>query len=104
MMRSNYSLNNFMNLPTSKVDDIQKLDISDQDVLSDIEDIRVRRTNADKAIALGSSKLYKTSIVIKSKETLYRVDTEILAIRDEMVYTKAGMQIPLKCIYSVDFH
>jgi hypothetical protein len=104
MTRSNYSLDNFRNLPISKVEDIQKLDISDQDVLNDIEDIRVRRTNADKAIALGSSKQYTTSIVIKSKENLFRLDTDVIAIRDEMVYTKAGILIPLKCIYSVDFH
>lgn len=104
MNTSQYSLSNFRKLPLSKAEDLKSIQLSDADVLVLPEDIRVRRTNADKGIALGGNKNYTTSIVIKAMDTLYRIETKIVGIRDEVVFTSDGMQIPLKSIYHVDFY
>lgn len=103
-MKSNsYTLANFRSLPVTSKDELAKVLFDDTDVLSRPEDIRVRRTNLDKAISLGRSEKYKTSIVLKSGENLYRIETNVLSIQKDSILTNDGLTIPLLCIYSVDF-
>ncbi|MCG9880179.1 MAG: hypothetical protein MH472_06235 [Bacteroidia bacterium] len=103
-MKSNsYTLANFRSLPVTSKDELAKVLFDDTDVLSRPEDIRVRRTNLDKAISLGRSEKYKTSIVLKSGENLYRIETNVLSIQKDSILTNDGLTIPLFCIYSVDF-
>lgn len=103
-MKSNtYTLSNFRSLPVTSKEDLSKITFESGDVLSRPEDIRVRRTNLDKAISLGRSEKYKTSIVLKSGENLYRIETNVVSIQSDSVNTSNGLTIPLYCIYSVDF-
>ncbi|OYU97761.1 MAG: hypothetical protein CFE21_05585 [Bacteroidetes bacterium B1(2017)] len=102
-MIDKYTLNNFRGLPISSNEVLQKLSFSEADVLTKMEDIRVRGTNIDKGIALGKSKLLKTHIIIKSGDELFKVESQINAIDANYVYTQTGLKIPIVCIYSVDF-
>lgn len=98
-----YTLANFRSLPAISKEDLATVQFEALDVLSRPEDIRVRRTNLDKAIALGRSEKIKTSVILKSGENLYRLETNILGITADAAITSNGLQIPLRCIYSVDF-
>jgi hypothetical protein len=103
MKTNTYTLANFRNLPVSSKEDLAKVQFDALDVLSRPEDIRVRRTNLDKAIVLGRSERIKTSVILKSADNLYRLETNILSITADSAITSNGLQIPLRCIYSVDF-
>jgi hypothetical protein len=103
MKMSTYTLANFRSLPAISKEEIANIQFEDTDVLTRPEDIRVRRTNLDKAISLARSEKVKTSIILKSGEHLYRLETNILSIQSEFTLTSNGLQIPLRCIYSVDF-
>lgn len=103
-MKSNsYTLANFRSLPVTSKDELSKVTFNNNDVLTRPEDIRVRRTNLDKAISLGRSEKYKTSIVLKSDDNLFRIETNVLSIQSDSILTSDGLTIPLICIYSVDF-
>ncbi len=103
MKMSTYTLANFRSLPAISKEELAKIQFEDTDVLSRPEDIRVRRTNLDKAIALGKSEKVKTSVILKSGDHLYRIETNIMNIQGEYTHTSNGLKIPLVCIYSVDF-
>lgn len=101
---STYTLSNFRSIPASSLQDFTKLVFDEKDVLTLDEDIRVRFTNFDKAIALGNSKTYKTAIIVKTTTGLSKIETEIVSHDAENVYTSNKLKIPVKCIYSVDFY
>jgi len=102
-MITNYTLSNFRKLPEITKEELVKLQFSDVDVLNEVEDIRVRRTNIDKAIAMANSEKYKTYIILKAGEALYKIEAKVLSIRENLVSTKEGIIIPISFIYSVDF-
>ncbi len=91
-------------MPATSIQELSKLIFDEQDVLTRDEDLRVRLTNIDKAIALRSSKENKTSVILKTKSGLIKMDTGILSHDSNSVYTDGGYKIPLQCIYSVDFY
>jgi threonyl-tRNA synthetase len=102
-MITNYTLSNFRKLPEITKEELVKLQFSDGDVLNEVEDIRVRRTNIDKAIAMANSDKYKTFIILKAGNALYKIEAKVLSIRDNLVSTKEGIKIPINFIFSVDF-
>jgi hypothetical protein len=103
VITNTYTLANFRSLPAISKDEIAKIQFEEMDVLSRPEDIRVRRTNLDKAIALGRSEKIKTSIILKAGDNLYRLETNVVSIQADSMTSSNGLNIPLRCIYSVDF-
>ncbi len=101
---SGYTLSNFRNLPAKSNQEITQLNFLDGDVLLMEEDIRVRKTNIDKANSLGKSAACTTAIIIKTKEGLSKIESPVLGHDDDFVFTKSELKIPVKCIYSVDFY
>ena len=101
---SDYTFRNFRLLPKSTIEDLSKVQFSDQEVLFREEDIRVKNTNLDKAIALANSDLYHTSIVLKSGDDFYKIETKVLHLANGLVQCSNGMQIPTKCVYAVGFY
>ncbi len=104
MTSNSYTLSNFRNIPISSNEEISKIQFGSEDVLIRDEDIRVRRTNLDKAISLARSEKFSTSIIVKAEQNLFRIESTILGIENGFVHTKSGLKIPLNCIYSADFH
>jgi hypothetical protein len=104
MQSNKYTLSNFRNIPISTNEEISKLQFDSEDVLIREEDIRVRRTNLDKAISLARSEKFSTSIIVKAAQNLFRIESTVLSIDNGFVVTKSGLKIPLNCIYSADFH
>ena len=102
---NNYSLSNFRQLPASEVSQLKLLSFSATDVLTHPEDIRVRRTNLDKALSLNSSELLSTAIILKSADgKLYKLDAKVTSFDGHQINTNKGIAIPLVCIYSIDFY
>ena len=102
---NNYSLSNFRQLPASEVSQLKSLRFSEMDVLTHPEDVRVRRTNLDKALSLNSSNLLVTAIILKSAEgNLYKLEAKVTAFDGQKINTSKGIAIPLACIYSIDFY
>jgi hypothetical protein len=102
---NNYSLSNFRHLPSSSVDDLKKMSFDSSDVLTQSEDLRVRQTNIEKAIALKSSTFLSTALILKTQEgSLYKFETKVTGMDSQGVYTSNGIKVPLVCIYSIDFY
>jgi hypothetical protein len=104
MSNNKYTLSNFRDIPISTNEEISRIQFGSEDVLIREEDIRVRRTNLDKAISLARSEKFSTSIIVKAAQDLFRIESPVLSIEKGFVYTKNGLKIPLTCIYSADFH
>ncbi|MDZ4667587.1 MAG: hypothetical protein SGJ00_06860 [bacterium] len=104
MTSNTYTLSNFRDIPASSKEEIFKIQFHSNDVLVREEDIRVRRTNLDKAMVLGRDEKFITAIILKSGQQLYRVEDIVESIKDEYIYTKNGLKIPIVCIYSTDFY
>jgi hypothetical protein len=102
-MTSGYTLNNFRMLPISSKEELTSAQFSDSDVLDRPEDIRVRGTNIDKAIALGKSKKALTCIILKAGNKLFKIESIVIGLDKNFAFLKNGMKIPLLAIYSVDF-
>ncbi len=100
---SEYTLSNFRGLIAKNNQEIAQLNFEEGDVLFLAEDIRVRKTNIDKANALGKSTKYKTAIIIKTQEGLSKIESPVIGHDDDFVFTKSELKIPVKCIYSIDF-
>ncbi len=98
-----YTLSNFRGLPTNSPDEIKAVQFSSNDVLTEGEDQRVRNTNIEKAIALGKGGKHNTFIILKNGDIFYKINTNIIALNEGFVFTKIGLQIPIPCIYSIDF-
>ncbi len=102
-MKIPYTLNNFRGMESNTLDEIKSIQFSPEDVLTEGEDKRVRNTNLEKAIALGKGGNHATFIILKNGDQFYKIETNIIALNEGFVYTKIGLQIPIPCIYSVDF-
>ncbi|MFN4082369.1 MAG: hypothetical protein ACK4K9_01935 [Bacteroidia bacterium] len=101
---SDYLLSNFRLIPTESDDILKNITLSDNDVLTRPEDQRVRLTNLSKAISLAKSKKVKTFITIKDNNgQLHKFNLNISGFNTQNAITNKGYQIPLKCIFSVDF-
>lgn len=101
---SGYTFENFRLLPFTSKEDLSMVNFSNSEVLLREEDIRVKRTNLDKAIALGSSDIYNTCLVLKSGEDLYKIETNVNHLTDGVALCSNGMQIPITCVYAVAFY
>lgn len=101
---STYTLSNFRNLPVSGEEELKALEFGHNDVLSEVDDSRVRRTNLEKALSLARSERYKTALVVGAGDRLYRTDAAVIGLDEDFAYTSLGFKIPIRCILSVDFY
>ncbi len=102
---SNYTLSNFRHLASSSIEDLKKISFPDVDVLIQLEDIRVRLTNIEKAIALKTSELLKTALILKDANgELLKLETQVIGFDGKSVNTKSGLKVPIVCVYSIDFY
>jgi len=102
-MTSGYTLDNFRMLPVSSMEELTSAQFSDTDVLDRPEDIRVRGTNIDKAIALGKGKKTFTCIILKAGSKLFKIESIVIGLDKNFAFLKNGMKVPVMAIYSVDF-
>lgn len=83
-------------------DGISTLQLLNHDVLTRIEDIRVRRVNIDKAVTLGKSAKIKTRLVLFTQTGYVQLNAVVIAANDTDIWIEGGKSIPLACIYAVD--
>jgi hypothetical protein len=101
---SDYLLSNFRNLETQDHEVLRNINLSENDVLTRVEDQRVRLTNLSKAMSLAKSKNLKTYLTIKDASgNLHKFQLNITGFNSQVAFTQDGFHIPLKCIFSVDF-
>lgn len=101
---SDYLLSNFRQLATENADFLKNIQLADEDVLTRVEDKRVRLTNLSKAISLSKSKKFNTFLTIKDVTgQLHKYNINITGYDLDFVYTDNGYQIPIKAIFSIDF-
>lgn len=102
---SNYSLSNFRHLASTSIEELKKISFPDVDVLTQSDDLRVRLTNIEKAIALKASVLSKTALILKASDgQLLKFEVPISGFDGLNVYTETGLKVPLVCVYSIDFY
>lgn len=78
------------------------LKIFDYDVLSRLEDQRVRRVNLDKAATLAKVSGTKANIVLKTPAGYKRIQTKVTGCDATAVWVENGIVIPLIAVYAVD--
>ncbi len=100
-----YTLSNFRKLEASSNEQLKSAQFADTDVLTLAEDIRVRLTNINKALAFCNDEKAKTAIILKTVEgKLLKVDAGIVSCNGTHINTTSGITIPLACVYSVDIY
>ena len=80
----------------------ETLNLYNHDVLSRIEDQRVRRLSLDKASTLGNVSNVIANIVLDTPSGYKRIQAKVKGIDENNVWLEDRTLIPLKAIYSVD--
>lgn len=94
---------NLREVPVIPADALFQVQYTESEVLSRIEDIRVRRVNLDKAVTLSKSAKIKTRLVIYTETGFVQLNgVHLLFLTDKGVTIEGGHFIPLHSIYSVD--
>jgi hypothetical protein len=76
-------------------DNIASLHFPNQEVLISPEEIKQRKTDAERGMILGNTDKSKVKILFIDDETVKQVETTIWAVTDTRVILKTGMGIPL---------
>ena len=71
------------------------------DVLSENEKIVARKTDLDRALALGNLEHAKIRIYFEDEESCKMVETTVWGVTDNRVILKQGVVIPISRIHSV---
>src|ERR1043166_2339024 len=103
MKKLMYTLDNVRKVPVVDAKQLATLTPVEAEVLSRVEDRRVRKTNLEKALTLGKSVKFKTSIVFDAKEGRHCVCDLVVSYAKDTVWFPGGINLPLHCIRSVDF-
>lgn len=80
----------------------ETLKLYNHDVLSRVEDQRVRRLSLDKASTLGNVSNVIANIVLDTPSGYKRIQAKVKGIDENNVWLEDRTLIPLKAIYSVD--
>ncbi len=84
------------------VEQLEGIKLFNEDVLTRVEDQRVRRVNLDKAATLTKGKDIKATIVLKTPAGYKRLVTKILGVDHQAVWIENNLVIPIQAIYAVD--
>ncbi|TAE90400.1 MAG: hypothetical protein EAY81_00830 [Bacteroidetes bacterium] len=84
------------------VENPETLKLFNEDVLTQVEDQRVRRVNLDKAATLAKVSNSKANIVLKTPAGYKRILTKVSGVDATHVWIENRVIIPLAAIYAVD--
>ena len=80
---------------------ISELRFPQSDVLSEKEKIMARKSDLDRALALGNLEHSKIRIYFEDEDTMRMVETTVWGVTDNRVILKQGVVIPIGRIHSV---
>lgn len=95
-----------MSVAERKIVTVAKEQVNDlrfpsSEVLKNGDDIRKRRMDLERALALGNLEKSKVRIIFEDDGGLKMVDTTIWSLTDERVILKGDMAIPMRRIHQV---
>lgn len=94
---------NLAEIPLTDLSELDKTGFAPAEIFKRPEDIRVRRTNLDKAAVLANSLKFKTRVVYVDKLLQHKkVECLIRSVNNNGILLEGGATIPLHCIYSAD--
>ncbi|MFE3867206.1 hypothetical protein ACFX5E_03845 [Flavobacterium sp. LS2P90] len=71
------------------------------DVLDDVDEIKTRISEINRALALGNLEHSKIKIFFEDSESKKMVDTTVWGVTDKKVMLKQGVMIPIHRIYKL---
>lgn len=93
---------NLRDIKKVSLNELLTLKLTNQEVYSREEDIRVRLSALDKAFTFSRSDLYKTLLVISTDAGFRAIQTKIISLNLDHIIVEGNYQIPIPCIYSVN--
>ncbi|RTY66725.1 hypothetical protein EKM05_04130 [Flavobacterium sp. GSP27] len=82
-------------------EDITLLKFPQTDVLNDVDEIKTRISEINRALALGNLEHSKIKIYFEDNESKKIVDTTVWGVTDKNVILKQGVMIPIHRIYKL---
>jgi len=82
-------------------DDIALLKFPTTDVLDDVDEIKTRISDINRALSLGNLEHSKIKIFFEDIESKKVVDTTVWGVTDKNVMLKQGVMIPIHRIYKL---
>jgi hypothetical protein len=82
-------------------EDIALLKIPTTDVLNDVDEIKTRISDINRALLLGNLEHSKIKIFFEDYESKKIVDTTVWGVTDKNVMLKQGVMIPIHRIYKL---
>jgi hypothetical protein len=82
-------------------EDIALLKFPQTDVLEDIDEIKARISEINRALSLGNLEHSKIKIFFEDIESKKVVDTTVWGVTDKNVMLKQGVMIPIHRIYKL---
>jgi hypothetical protein len=82
-------------------EDIALLKFPQTDVLDDIDEIKARISEINRALSLGNLEHSKIKIFFEDIESKKVVDTTVWGVTDKNVMLKQGVMIPIHRIYKL---
>lgn len=82
-------------------EDIALLKFPTTDVLDDVDEIKTRISEINRALSLGNLEHSKIKIFFEDTESKKIVDTTVWGVTDKNVMLKQGVMIPIHRIYKL---
>lgn len=82
-------------------EDIALLKFPQTDVLDDVDEIKARISDINRALSLGNLEHSKIKIFFEDIESKKVVDTTVWGVTDKNVMLKQGVMIPIHRIYKL---
>ncbi len=82
-------------------EDIALLKFPTTDVLDDVDEIKTRISDINRALSLGNLEHSKIKIFFEDNESKKIVDTTVWGVTDKNVMLKQGVMIPIHRIYKL---
>ncbi|MDI6033656.1 hypothetical protein QLS91_11275 [Flavobacterium sp. LB2P84] len=82
-------------------EDIVLLKFPTTDVLDDVDEIKTRISDINRALSLGNLEHSKIKIFFEDDESKKIVDTTVWGVTDKNVMLKQGVMIPIHRIYKL---
>jgi hypothetical protein len=72
-----------------------------EEVLTDIEQIKARKNDLDRALSLGNLERTKIKIYFQDDQSLKAVETTVWGVTDKRVILKQGIVIPIHRVHRI---
>lgn len=80
---------------------IEHLRFPSNEVLTDVDKIKERTADLERALSLGNLEHFKIKIYFEDEQSCKAVETTVWAVTDKRVILKQGVVIPINRIHSV---